>query len=310
MNTALTIEQLITKFLLQKDIAPSSRKTYRGTIHSFFKWMVFKNYKARVPKREHIVEYKSYLIEQNKSNETVSLYLNSLKSFFSWTEELKIYPNVAAKIKAPKRFQGYKRQRLSIDEVSLLLNSIDRKTISGKRDFCMILFAFTNGLRTIELSRLKVKHLDFGIKKALIQRKGHQQPMKWLSISNDVSEAIEQYLKAKEQNGDDILPSSSVFTSHKHHCKTKSNPLTAQEIGVIISKRLKQCNLKTKQITAHSLRHTAASILLELNWNVHEIKEFLGHSSVTTTEIYLKSANLVNLHAQKPQDSLSNLLQE
>lgn len=309
MNTSLTIQQLINKFLLQKDIAASSRKTYRSTVHSFFRWMVMKKYNAARPTRENVIEYKAELIAERKSDATVSLYLNSLKSFFTWLEEENISKNIASKIKAPKRYEGFKKHRLSIDQIYKLLGSIDINTIIGQRDYTMILMGFANGLRTIELSRLLIDDIDTVNLKAHVQRKGDVQPMQWLPFTDDVLSAITIYIQSRIDNGENVNDDSHLFISHKNKSH-KGNPLTAQQVGVIISKRLKACALHSKTVTAHSLRHSAGSYLLELGWSIYEVQKFLGHASIRTTEIYLKSADLVNLQQEKPQQSLMNLLKK
>ncbi|MDY0104034.1 MAG: tyrosine-type recombinase/integrase [Lentimicrobium sp.] len=308
MNSNLTIQQLISTFLAQKDIAATSRKTYRSTLGSFFRWMVDKKYTARKPKREQIIEYKAYLIQVKKSDATSNLYLNSLKSFFSWLEESKIYPNVAGKIKAPKRYQGFKKQRLSIDQLNYLLNSIERNTLKEQRDYSMILLAFTNGLRTVELSRLLIENIDTVLMKAHIQRKGDLYPMQWLPITKECLNSISQYIQSRIDAGEEITNNSHLFVSNV--IGRNSNPLSAQEVGAIISKRLKAAGLHSKTVTAHSLRHSAASYLLESGWSVYEVQKFLGHKSVTTTELYLKTADLVNMHNEKPQETLSKMLQK
>lgn len=309
MNSPLTVQQLINKFLAQKDIAASSRRTYKTTVNSFFRWLVIKKYNARRPTRENIIEYKADLISEKKSDATTNLYINSLKSFFSWTDETKVYTNIAQKIKAPKRYQGFKKQRLSIDQINILLNSIDRNTIAGQRDYTMILMGFINGLRTIELSRLLIEHIDVARMKAHIQRKGDSQPMQWLPITEEIRNAVSDYIQTRMDNEESLNVDSHLFVSHKNRNHI-SNPLTAQEIGVIISKRLKACELHSKVITAHSLRHSAATYLLESGWSIYEVQKYMGHASITTTEIYLKSADLVNLHKEKPQETLLNLLKK
>lgn len=308
MNSNLTIQQLINTFLAQKDITATSRKTYRSTLGSFFRWMVDRKYTARKPKREQIIEYKAHLIEVKKSDATSNLYLNSLKSFFSWTEENRIYPNVAGKIKAPKRYQGFKKQRLSIDQLNHLLNSIERNTIRGQRDYSMILLAFTNGLRTVELSRLLIENIDTVLMKAHIQRKGDLYPMQWLPVTTECLQSISKYIQMRADAGEEITHFSNLYVSNV--IGRNSNPLTAQEVGTIISKRLKIAGLHSKTVTAHSLRHSAASYLLESGWTVFEVQKFLGHKSVTTTELYLKTADLVNMHNEKPQETLSKMLQK
>src|SRR5262245_32850573 len=140
------LEEYISPFLKSLDIRGSSKGTYQRQLKEFFVWLSAR--KSTLPSREDLLEYKEFLKNDKElAAFTVSGYLTAVRRFFEWLEAIKVYPNIAKGIKGLKRRRGFKKDALTVDQVKKLLNSIDQRTLSGKRDYAMLNLMIRTGLR-------------------------------------------------------------------------------------------------------------------------------------------------------------------
>lgn len=307
MNTVLTIQQLINTYLQDRDIAASSRVTYRYILSYFFRYLINQKKDARKPLRADIISYKEYLVFDCKSEYTIDLYINSLKGFFFWLAEQGYYSNISTGIKNVKRTKGFKKLPLSIDQVNTLLASIDRETICGKRDYAMIRLSLTAGLRVIELSRLRIS--DLTMNEMIIHRKGSITPNQRISICNKMLFAIEDYLSARLELDEDITVHAPLFATHSLRSKVRK-PIHAREVSRVIKDRLHAAGIINKKITAHSLRHTTGCELHNQGVALASIQRFMGHANISTTQLYTQFAELSKMERDKPSQILSSLIKD
>lgn len=307
MNTTLTIQSLIGKYLLDRDIASTSRVTYGYILSYFFRYLIKQNKDPRLPSRADIISYKEHLVFDCKSEYTIDLYINALKGFFYWLAEQGYYSNISTGIKNIKRTRGFKKMPLTVANMNTLLSSIDRDTVCGKRDYAMIMLSLTAGLRVIELSRLRIS--DLAPDEVTIQRKGSITPNQTISICSKMHHAIEDYITARLENDEPIENSSPLFATHSLRSKVRK-PIHAREVSRIIKDRLHTAGIRNKKISAHSLRHTAAVQLLESGEALTTIQRFLGHNSVNTTQLYTAYGEIKKLELSRPQKFLSDLIKD
>jgi site-specific recombinase XerD len=306
MNTTLSIQQLITNYLQDRDIAASSRVTYKYILSYFFRYLVDMKKDATNPKRTDVITYKEHLVFDCKSDYTIDLYINALKGFFIWLTEQGYYSNITQGIKNVKRVRGFRKLPLSVDQINILLHSIDRETITGKRDYAMIRLSLTAGLRVIELSRLRISNLSAN--EIIIHRKGSITPNQQMAICNKMHAAIEDYLIERMEN-ETLEDHTPLFASHSLRSKTRKL-LHAGEISRIIKDRLHESGINNKKITAHSLRHTTACVLHSEGMELTSIQRFMGHANISTTQLYTQFAELDKMERDKPSQMLSNLIKD
>jgi len=173
-------------------------------------------------------------------------------------------------------------QTYSKTEIKQLLNSIDRSTSLGKRNYAIFLLATRLGMRAGDIKLLQLGNLHWD--KNMICFKQHKTNIiQTLPILSDVGEAIIDYL----QNGRPKVSSKYIFISHRvpyNHFGEKS---TFHEI---MDRYLQDCDLfdKDRRRGLHTLRHSLAGELLKENVTLPVISEILGHSSTAVTKTYLK----------------------
>lgn len=240
---------------------------------------------------------------------TAAQYLRSLKQFFQWTELAGVYPNIAENVRPPKvSYHVHRRDPLTVSEVLTVESSIkenarawietakterkdtagriQRQTEQGARLLAMYELAVTAGLRTIELSRARIKDFEEKNGQAFlyIQGKGHTEADQRKPLAPEVAEALREYLRIRA-GGYSLNGSLPLFaaTGNRHG----GGRLEARTIGGMIKAALKSAGLNSKRISAHSLRHTAGTALYEMTGDLYAVQKYMRHEKPQTTEVYI-----------------------
>jgi len=257
-------------------------ETYTKAIKQFSKWLKAKG--ITKPTRQDIVNYRDFVAENHKPT-TVNGYLMAVKQFFKWTEINRLYPNVSVNVKSLRLDNGFKKDALTAHQVSQILTSVDRDNEKGLRDYAILLLMTTTGLRTIEIQRANIEDLcPLGDYKVLyIQGKGHNEKTDYVKIEPVVEEAINKYLEVRGAE----KCSDPLFASVAN--RNRGKRITTRSISRIVKNNMLAAGLNSKRITAHSLRHTAATLNLLSGGTVEETRQLLRHSNINTTMIYVHS---------------------
>lgn len=258
---------------------------------------------------------------------TAKQYLQSVKQFFSWTAAEGLYPDIAKNVKAPKvRTDTHKKDALTVEEVRAIEESIkenaqdkldtvsecnrERATEQGKRLYAMYLLAVNAGLRTVEISRAKVKDLETkgGQTWLYIHGKGHSEADQKKAIAPEVAKAIREYLNART---DSPTKESPLFVATGN--RSGGKPIATTTISTMLKRAMQAAGYDSDRLTAHSLRHTAGTAVQELTGDLYQTQHYMRHQSPVTTEIYLHTdtetqdavtaQRLYNLYHGKQEDS-------
>ena len=204
--------------------------------------------------------------------------LSSIKSFYKYLvyeDILDIDPSEL--VEAPKTGRKLP-DPLTVDEIDQMLMVIDKTTFLGVRNAAIIETMYSSGLRVSELVNLKIKDVYFDSDFLRIFGKGNKERL--VPLGSFAKEGIKNYMEYyrnsnKIKEGEEDI----IFLNNR------GARLTRVMIFKIISKVAKLAGIKRK-ISPHSLRHSFATHLLEGGADLRAIQEMLGHSSITTTEIY------------------------
>lgn len=275
----------VNKFLMQEwinflDVKPKTAQTYTRNIRPFVSFLRERGIVA--PQREDVISYREELKADGKKPATIQAYITAVKLFFQWTETEGRYPNIAKKIKGAKLRSEHKKDPLTVGQVNRVLNAIDRKTNVGKRDYAILTLMITAGLRTIEVIRANVEDLRTvsGYTALFLQGKGRDDKSEHIKVTVEVEEAIREYLTTRGSTQDN----SPLFASEAN--RNKGDRLTTRSVSRIVKEAFKAVNLDSNRLTAHSLRHTTATLNLINGGTVEETQQLLRHSNINTTMIY------------------------
>lgn len=309
MNTeAITAQELqpalYDAFISYIDRCEKTTRTYLTNLRQFAAYLTLNGITR--PTRDDVIAYRDYLSQDHKPN-TVKQYLQSVRQFFNWTAAAGYYPNIAANVHTPKINQDtHKKDALTAADVLTIEKSItaqadakrtaaaenikdtagriDRATEQGKRLFAMYLLAVTAGLRTIELSRANVKDLELknGSACLYVYGKGHTEADTKKPIALPVYNAIRDYLNSRQ---DRPTKDSPLFVATGNRSGGKR--LATTTISTMLKHAMQQAGFNSDRLTAHSLRHTAGTNVMELTGNLYATQKYMRHASPATTEIYL-----------------------
>jgi len=219
----------------------------------------------------------------NVSNATLSLIHSALKFFFHSFLKLKI----AEDIKVPKKAKKLPSV-LSRDEVRALI-----KATKHGRNRLLVEFLYSSGVRVSEAAKIKLADLDLREKIARV-RGGKGNKDRVIILSGEWIKELKTHLKHRTRKFD----CEFVFSK-----KTLPTPISTDTIERIVRKAAKRAGI-AKRVTPHTLRHSYATHLLEAGENIRKIQDLLGHSNLSTTQIYTHVSTNELKKVKSPFDSL------
>ncbi|MFC3755220.1 site-specific tyrosine recombinase XerD [Chryseobacterium tructae] len=227
---------------------------------------------------ENLQEYIFNLSKQKFSERSQARWISSIKAFFKFLlEDEYREDNPAALLEGPK-LGLYLPDTLSLPDINKIIAAIEVNTDLGKRNQCIIEVLYGCGLRVSELIDLKISNINF--KEQYIKVHGKGNKTRFVPLADYTAELLESYIKEVRSKGkinkkyEDTLFLNSRGTS------------MSRVIVFLIIKELTDKAGVNKKISPHTFRHSFATHLLQNGADLRYIQEMLGHSSITTTEIY------------------------
>lgn len=221
--------------------------------------------------------YISSLDKQGMSSATISRNVASIKSFFMYLFKNKVISeDCTDKLKAPK-IDKKVPDVLSIEEINLLLEQPSDRSNKEIRDKAMLELLYATGLRVSELISIKLEDVNLTLNYILCRDNNKERV---IPIENTCKSALEYYIKNARPDmcGDSDL----LFTN------LKGEKMTRQGFWKLIKAYARKAGID-KDITPHMIRHSFASHLVNNGADLKAVQEMLGHSDISTTQIYLKS---------------------
>lgn len=207
-------------------------------------------------------------------------HLIALRGFLGYLSKRDIESLSPDKIELPK-ISRKQVTFLHYDEIERLLEAIDISSESGLRDRAIIELLFSSGLRVSELINLNKDHVNTIRREFMVRGKGQKD--RPIFISESASCHIGEYLDARH----DSLPALFINYSRNNEPSTSGDyrRLNARSVQRIISKYARMAGI-TKHVTPHTMRHSFATDLLMNGADIRSVQVMLGHSNISTTQIY------------------------
>jgi len=262
--------KILEDFLQVLDLrgrAKSTIKNYRWTIKNFIKIV---EHKFEDMKIDDIRDYIKRIKDKGNSRNTISTKISILKSLFKWlNKENIVKQNVMDKIIKPK-IREKERKFLTKEEIEKI-RQLDMKLI----DQTLFEVLYSSGIRVSEAVNLNWDNIDFSSRKLKVKEgKGGKDRTTFLSIKAVI--LLKKYKNSRVDNDE------YVFRSNFKRRMSKSSIIRH------IKKLGKRAKLNRK-LTPHHLRHSCATHLLKSGLNLNMVQKVLGHSKVSTTQLYAKT---------------------
>ncbi len=274
------LKDFIHFLIVEKGLAKNTIVSYERDLKSYIKY--FRNVEQlksfNEVERIHIIHFLGHLKEQGKSSRTLARHVASIRAFHQFLLRERVTDHdPSVHIETPKLERTLPKV-LNLEEVETLLDSPNTKDHYGIRDKAMLELLYATGIRVSELIGLQTGdvHLTMGFVRCI--GKGNKERI--IPIGKTALAALEHYVNngrshfISKKNQDNAL-----FLNH--HGKQ----LTRQGFWKIL-KRLAQDAGIEKELTPHTLRHSFATHLLENGADIRAVQEMLGHSDISTTQIY------------------------
>ena len=235
------------------------------------------------------------LREQGLSPASVARSLSSIKSFFKYLCQDKQFQNNPAEIlETPKRWRKLP-DVLSSEDVDNLLKCPDLESVLGLRDKAMLEILYASGLRVSELINLQVSQLDMQVGYLRTLGKGSKERI--VPIGAMAKRAVENYIlnsrPALVSSRKDGGKSEQLFVTRR------GRGMTRQGFWKLLKGYVTQANIRAS-VSPHTLRHAFATHLLERGADLRSVQQMLGHSDISTTQIYthILGKRMLEIHQQ------------
>ena len=275
MNIKSKINKSISSFseylLYQKGLSQNTVDSYKSDLTKLSNYLQNQDLS-----KTNIDNFFIDMSEFNYSSSTKKRMHSSIKNFLKYINENEDYESIDIsdiKLKSSKKLP----EVLSITDIENMINFYNHETYLDSRNRTVIDVLYSTGCRVSELCNINISDIDLDEKYLKLKGKGSKQRI--VPIGSMLYKNLLQYLNVREtflQNrGEPLFLSKS------------KNKLDRTAVFRIIKKTAKNISLQT-DVHPHTLRHSAATHMLEGGCDLRTVQEFLGHSSVSTTQIYTK----------------------
>lgn len=274
---------VLNRFFSYLDISSNSVHSYISGIKQFVNYLNAQN--VRMPNRENVLMFKKELISLGRKSSTVAMYLSAIRRFFDWCEAEGIYQNVARGVKSPKQERTHKRDALSGTQIRECLQGFNRTREQGARDYAVFLLMSTCGLRCCEIVRADIGDIQQvqGVPVLWVRGKGRSEKDAFVKLTQPVIEALQAYLAMRGQ----VNENEPLFASCSK--RNRGGRLTTRTISSIAKTSMRKAGYNSRRLSAHSLRHSAATLAISAGMPLQEVSEFLRHSDISITMVYVHS---------------------
>ena len=280
------MEKQLKQFLkfLENDKKASNNtlQSYKRDLEQYRNYLLTKDLKYNKVTEKEIKEYLKYLIEeQNKKPSTISRMIASIRSFYQYeVKNKKVSADPTEKVQSPK-IEKKAPCILTTKEVELLLEQPTDADLKGIRDKAMLEFAYATGMRVTEIISLNVE--DVNVEQEYVQCKTGKKTRD-IPLGKMALNAIKEYLNKAR----DVMVKSDKEKALFVNVNGKR--LTRQGFWKIIKYYQEQAHID-KDITPHTLRHSFATHLLQNGAELKAIQTMLGHSDISSTQVYMQFQN-------------------
>ncbi|MGD8567168.1 MAG: site-specific tyrosine recombinase XerD [Gammaproteobacteria bacterium] len=286
------LESFLDAIWMERGLSENTLNAYRTDLQGLAKWLYHQDQQDLLPAtRSQLLDYLSHRVNQGTKSRSAARLLSSIKRFYQYcVREQLIDQDPSDRIEAPKIGRTLPKS-LSEAEVEALLDAPDLKDPLGVRDRTMLELLYATGLRVSELVTLRMEQINLRQGVVRILGKGNKERL--VPLGEEALNWLDKYLAEVRH---DITPASVsdyVFTTRRH------SAMTRQAFWYLIKRYAQKVGIK-KHLTPHTLRHCFATHLLNHGADLRVVQMLLGHSDLSTTQIYTHVARerLRSLHAQ------------
>lgn len=276
-------KELIQKYLdyisIERNYSEETRQAYSEDLKQFVKFLENQGISQKFETISNIEvdAFLDYMHEKEYSIDTIRRRVSSLRSFYRFLQKNGIVDKDPFELVQLKK-RGRQLPRFFYEkEIKILFDAVNGEDSLSQRNSVILELLYGTGMRVSELSNLTLSQIDFGMQVILVHGKGNKD--RYVPFGDFADKALNKYINdgrkklLKNKESDFLL------------INNKATQLTSRGIEYVLNQLIKKTSL-TANIHPHMLRHTFATHMLNNGADLRSVQELLGHSSLSTTQIY------------------------
>lgn len=272
------IDQYLTHLKAERYLAANTVESYAHDLRRLSESLAKRGVKDPSGIEEHhILAFLVTLHKEKIGSRSVSRYLSAIRGFFVFLLRMKaIEKDPTAKVESPAKWKKLPKF-LSLTDVDAMLAAPDQKETLGKRDHAIIQLLYASGLRISEVASLTMERLNLQHGYLLVIGKGSKE--RAVPIGSQAMRAITEYMDEVRGRLLNKKVDDHLFIS------SRGKGISRKRLWEIIKSYARKAGIKVNA-TPHMLRHSFATHLLERGADLRSVQTMLGHTDISTTEIY------------------------
>jgi integrase/recombinase XerD len=253
-----------------KGLSDNTIKAYKSDILKFLQFL-----EGDEISNESLKKYVTLLSNENQSENSKVRKISSINQYVQWSNSVNLSKQINIE-KISLKTGSYLPETLAVSDIIKMIDSYDFDNFLNARNKAIIDFMYSTACRVSELTDVKISDIDFDDNFVKLQGKGSKQRI--VPIGSELNETLQSYLKIRKEfeNNESYLFISKNKKKLDRSAVFRLIKKTALTVGI------------NSSVHPHTLRHSAATHMLEAGCDLRTLQEFLGHTSVSTTKIYTK----------------------
>jgi len=286
------IESFIDNLWMERGLSDNTLNAYRTDLQGLARWLTEKEHISLLDAdRQQLLAYLSSRVQQGARPRTTARLISSMRRFYQyWVREKRLTADPSDKIEAPKLGRSLPHA-LTEAEVVALLSAPDTNQTLGIRDRAMLELMYATGLRVSELVGLKLTEINQ--RQGVLRTQGKGSKERLVPMGEEAAYWLARYQE-------EVRPELLKGMAHETLFVTRRKAaMTRQAFWYLIKRYAQQAGIR-KPLSPHTIRHCFATHLLNHGADLRAVQMLLGHSDLSTTQIYTHVAKerLKNIHAQ------------
>ncbi|MFH1873896.1 MAG: site-specific tyrosine recombinase XerD [Pseudomonadota bacterium] len=278
MNLDQYIDSYLTHLKVERHLSANTLESYAHDLRSFASFVAGKGINDAKTVAEHdLLGFLVRLHQEKIGSRSVARYLSAIRGFFAYLIHEKILKdNPTAKIDSPARWKKLPKA-LTLTQIDAMLAKPNQKTNLGLRDYAIIQLLYASGLRISEISYLTMERFNLQQGYVLIIGKGNKERV--VPVGRQAMEAVTEYINEARPKLLRGKIDDHLFIS------IKGGNISRKRLWEIIKQVARQAGVQVN-VSPHMLRHSFATHLLERGADLRSVQTMLGHTDISTTQIY------------------------
>lgn len=301
------IMQWVVYMTVRLGLSETTINNYARYAHAFLLWLQENDIileASEAVESNPIEKWMSVLyLDRGNSPATRNGKLAALKSYFEWRERFSRGKNLARSLRSAKQQKPIPR-RFTDAQLTRLFNATDRKTVQGCRDYAMLLFMYSTGARRSEVASLTIEQLILRKEVGYVRLYGKGARERIVSFNQQTVDALQSWLVMRDSLNF-VLDHDALWISLRG--ANRGHMLNHDMVNKLMKRTAKNAGIPDSEAWAHKMRSTCATALYDSGLDLLEIRKFLGHARLETTDRYIDVSDR-QLKARIPAERVEALL--